>query len=208
MTLIRRLRLNLLTMGWALRASFPNTAMAFVPALITFVAFALAVPLTKTVDGAFVVAFITGYGAHAWLRLPGLAKGDAVAMFGSETAVIIPVVIMAIMVVIGQPVGCLRVFSVFAAVRALMLADDLWRRRFTYVQSIWPDARYRASDAMMAQAFLVWNLGQILLIEIVIFSGNLVFWLAFAAFAHILTGTVNRMLETSVLLQRKDLQTQ
>jgi hypothetical protein len=205
MTLFNRLRLNVVTFGWVLQASLPNKAMAFVPALLTLVAYALAVPLTKTADGAFVVAFITGYGAHAWLRLPGLVKGEAVAMFGAESAVIIPLTLVALMVAIGNPIGCLRVFSVFAALRALMLADDLWRGRYDCLQRLWPDPEYRHCDALLTQAFLVWSLAQILLIELVIAGGHLTLWLAFAALANVLMGTVDRILVQVVLLQHKDL---
>jgi hypothetical protein len=205
MTPIKRFRLAIWTCDWVLRKSLPNQATAFGPALVTLVSYAIAVRLGMDAEGAFVTAFIMGYGMHAWLRLPGLVKGEAVAMFGPESAVVIPLILVALMVAIGQPIGCLRVYSVFALMRTLILADDLWNGRYEYVQRLWPDSQYRPSDRLMTRAFLAWCLAQIALTEIVIAGGTLAVWLAFAALAPVFISTVDRVLVKVVLMQRKDI---
>jgi hypothetical protein len=202
-------RLVRVRLGPALKASLPSRAIAFVPPLVTLIAYSLALPLTHSAQGAFVVAFVAGYGTQAWLRLPGLAKGEAVSMFGPESAVVVPLVVVALMVIFGQPIGCLRVFSVFAGMRAVILADELWRKRQRerYMQRLWPNTGDHRSDNLLASVFLVWSLVQIVLIEVVIAHGNLLFWLIFAAFANTLIVIVDRILVQLIVPPRDDADT-
>jgi hypothetical protein len=205
MTRLNRLRLAMWTCVWVLQESMPKAASAFAPAIVTLLTYPVALHLAATDGGAFVVAFMAGYGTHAWLNLPVMVKSEAVSVFGSEAAVVLPLILIAAMVGIGEPVGCLRIFTVLAILRALILADDLWDEKYQLVQRMFKDPRYRASDAVMTKALLVWCIMMVLLVEVVIATDNLTVWLAFAALANLFITAVERALVTIVLLQRKDL---
>lgn len=200
---IRTLRRALWTLGWVLEQSLPEKVSALIPALVTLLVYPIARHLMADDRGAFVVAFMAGYGTHTWINLPTMAKSEAASVFGSEAAVIIPLVLIAALVGIGEPIGCMRVFTVVAAARALILADDLRTGRFELVQRTYKQKEYRAADELLTKVLCLWCGVIVVLVELVIASNSLPLWLAFAALANLVFAIIERALAVTILLQRK-----
>jgi hypothetical protein len=189
--------------AWILGRSLPTSAAALIPALVTLLVYPVARHLMTDDGGAFVVAFMAGYGTFTWINLPSMVQSEAASVFGSEAAVIIPLMLIAALVGLGEPKDCMRVFTVIAAARALILADDLRRGRFDLVQRTYSAPEYRASDALLTKVLCVWCGVIVALVEGVIASNSMPVWLAFAALANSAFGIVERAIALTIQLQRK-----
>lgn len=154
------------------------------PGIMALSVYPLLMALTGDASASFVTAFFMGL----WVILARHAEWAArywCKHLSTRTASLLAVLAAmgpaSVLMALGQPEWCLRLFSLMATVACLVLVNDLRDGDHAYIRFRLPDLSVKGAEADLAQAFMTWNLALILLTEGIIAVFDINGWMLWYA---------------------------
>ncbi len=165
-------------------------------------------PLLLALTGDQSASFVTAFFMGMWVILARNAEWAAryfcknlSTRAASLLAVCAALGPASVLMALGKPEWCLRLFSLMATVACVVIVNDLRDGDHAYLRFRWPTLSLRGAETELAQAFMTWNLALILLTEGIILGFGIHGWMLwyaalplviYGAEAAIITGVLHR----------------
>ena len=176
------------------------------PGLMALGVYPLLMALTDDPSASFITAFFMGL----WVVLARHAEWAArywCKHFSARTASLLAVCAAlgpaSLLMALGQPEWCLRLFSLMATLACLVILNDIRDGDHAYIRFRLPDRSLRGAEGDLAQAFLTWNLALILLNEGMIAVFGISGWMVWYAFLPLVIHGVEAAIILAILHRRQ-----
>ena len=154
--------------------------------LLPLVVVALGWPLLQLWLGdertAFMAAFVLAMALRLALRSDGTIRKIRSQISNRGTVILALLFgpgVMAVLVLVGEPIWCQRFLSLYFLVMAGLYLLDVIDGRHSMVQYFLPPKRNRGADALLTRVMAVFQMALLLLNETMIAQGSLAVWLIY-----------------------------